>query len=138
MLPQLYASADAFVFSSHTETLGLVILEAMASGLPVIAAPVGGVADHLRDNVNGIAYPAGDIDRMARAMTGIALSPERRYELSVGARRTAEGLSWEHELDRLDRSYREVLSPESSSSSAAIPITAAPMHAVAISAHSAR
>ena len=124
MLPQLYASADAFVFSSHTETLGLVILEAMASGLPVIAAPAGGVADHLRDSINGIAYPPGNIDRMAHAMVELALSPERRHELSVGARRTAEGLSWEHELDRLDRSYREVLSPESSSSSAPIPIAA--------------
>jgi glycosyltransferase involved in cell wall biosynthesis len=49
VLPTLYASADAFLFASHTETLGLVILEAMASGLPVIAAPAGGVADHLRD-----------------------------------------------------------------------------------------
>lgn len=41
LLPTLYASADAFVFASLTETLGLVVLEAMASGLPVIAAPAG-------------------------------------------------------------------------------------------------
>src|SRR5690606_13927547 len=51
-LPALYASAEAFVFSSLTETLGLVVLEAMASGLPVAAIPAGGVADHLRDGVN--------------------------------------------------------------------------------------
>ncbi len=74
MLPQLYASADAFLFSSHTETLGLVILEAMASGLPVIAAPAGGVADHLRDHENGIAYPPGNVDAMATAMVAIATS----------------------------------------------------------------
>ena len=58
-LPTLYASSDAFVFASLTETLGLVVLEAMASGLPVIAVPAGGVADHLRDDVNGIATPPG-------------------------------------------------------------------------------
>src|SRR5581483_4663706 len=48
-LPALYASSNAFLFASLTETLGLVVLEAMASGLPVIATPSGGVADHLRD-----------------------------------------------------------------------------------------
>ena len=65
MLPMLYASADAFLFSSLTETLGLVVLEAMSSGLPVIACPAGGVADHLRDGQNGIAVPPDD-----PAMTG--------------------------------------------------------------------
>ena len=61
-LPDLYANADAFVFTSVTETLGLVVLEAMASGLPVIAVPAGGVADHLRDGRNGMACREGDID----------------------------------------------------------------------------
>ena len=56
-LPMLYASSDAFVFGSLTETLGLVVLEAMASGLPVIAVPAGGVADHLHHGVNGLAVP---------------------------------------------------------------------------------
>ena len=108
MLPALYASADAFVFSSHTETLGLVILEAMASGLPVIAAPAGGVADHLRDRVNGLSYPPGDIAAMGRAICAVVRSPGLVRQLGAGARVTAEGLSWEHELDRLDASYREV------------------------------
>jgi hypothetical protein len=61
VLPRLYASADAFLFASLTETLGLVVLEAMSSGLPVIAVPAGGVADHLRDGFNGIACAAGDV-----------------------------------------------------------------------------
>ena len=108
MLPALYASADAFLFSSHTETLGLVILEAMASGLPVIAAPAGGVADHLRDRVNGLAYPPGDIAAMGRAICAVVRSPSLARQLGDGARATAERLSWEHELDRLDASYREV------------------------------
>jgi phosphatidylinositol alpha 1,6-mannosyltransferase len=108
-LPTLYASADAFVFSSLTETLGLVVLEAMASGLPVVATPAGGVADHLRDGENGIAYPPADTLAMARAIVRLALDRDLHARLAAGARRTAERLSWDQELDRLDASYREVL-----------------------------
>jgi glycosyltransferase involved in cell wall biosynthesis len=108
-LPRLYASAEAFLFSSLTETLGLVVLEAMASGLPVIATPAGGVADHLRDEENGIAVPANDVDAMASAIVALTFDAARRARLGEGARRTALALEWETELDRLDASYREVL-----------------------------
>jgi phosphatidylinositol alpha 1,6-mannosyltransferase len=107
-LPDLYANCDAFVFSSVTETLGLVVLEAMASGLPVIAAPEGGVRDHLRDGLNGLTYTPGDAAAMARAMVLLVGEWELTQRLARHARRTAEGLSWERELDRLDASYREV------------------------------
>lgn len=107
-LPKLYASADAFVLTSLTETLGLVVLEAMASGIPVIATPAGGVADHLRHGENGLSYPASDTREMAHAMVRLAMDPKLRDELGHGARRTAEGLDWEGELDRLDVSYQEV------------------------------
>jgi phosphatidylinositol alpha 1,6-mannosyltransferase len=133
-LPTLYASADAFVFASLTETLGLVVLEAMASGLPVIAAPAGGVADHLRDGVNGLSYPPGDVGAMADAMVALASDQGRWRALADGARATAESLSWSRELDRLDASYREVCaeralgtapghSHETTSATAAAPIT---------------
>ncbi len=108
-LPSLYASADAFLFASTTETLGLVVLEAMASGVPVIAAPEGGVSDHLRHGVNGLAYPAGNIAAFAHAIERVAIDELLRRELAVGARRTAEQLSWDNELDRLDESYREII-----------------------------
>jgi glycosyltransferase involved in cell wall biosynthesis len=108
-LPRLYASADAFLFSSLTETLGLVVLEAMASGLPVIATPAGGVADHLRHEVNGIAVAPRDPDAMAHAMVALALSVDHRKRLGLGARGTALKLDWEQELDRLDASYRSIL-----------------------------
>ena len=107
-LPDLYANCDAFVFASVTETLGLVVLEAMASGLPIIAAPEGGVRDHLRDGTNGLTYEAGDPSALARAMLLLANEWELRAGLARGARETAEALSWERELDRLDQSYREV------------------------------
>jgi glycosyltransferase involved in cell wall biosynthesis len=107
-LPDLYANCDAFVFASVTETLGLVVLEAMASGLPVIATPAGGVRDHLRDGQNGLAYPEGDVNAMARAMVRLAGEWWLTQQLARGARLTAEALTWEREVERLDRSYREV------------------------------
>lgn len=108
-LPNLYAAADAFLFASETETLGLVVLEAMASGIPVIAAPAGGVADHLRDGENGLAFPPGDEDACFDAMRRLLDDASLRARLRIGARQTAESRSWRAELDRLDLSYREVL-----------------------------
>jgi glycosyltransferase involved in cell wall biosynthesis len=107
-LPALYASADAFAFASTTETLGLVVLEAMASGLSVVATPAGGVAEHLRDGENGIAYPANDIAACAAAMVRLATDGELSVKLRSGARQTAEALSWSKELDRLDARYRHL------------------------------
>jgi glycosyltransferase involved in cell wall biosynthesis len=108
-LPELYASADAFAFASLTETLGLVVLEAMASGLPVLAVPAGGVAEHLRDGENGIAVADHDVSRMAKAMLRLADDRALTRKLAEGALRTAALLSWDAELDRLDASYRRVL-----------------------------
>jgi glycosyltransferase involved in cell wall biosynthesis len=119
-LPKLYASGDAFVFSSLTETLGLVVLEAMASGLPVIATPAGGVADHLRDGVNGIAYPAADVDALAHAMLKLAFDRPLASRLGRGARATATALTWSAQLDQLDHSYREVTGRQSVAAAAAM------------------
>ena len=108
-LPDLYANCDAFVFASITETLGLVVLEAMASGLPVVAVPAGGVRDHLRDGRNGLACREGDVSAMALAMVRIASEWGLSRRLARGARQAVEGLSWSRDIERLDRSYRQVL-----------------------------
>lgn len=127
VLPRLYASSDAFLFASLTETLGLVVLEAMASGLPVIAAPAGGVADHLRDGVNGVACAAGDIDAMARAMVKLVLDRALAERLARGARATALALGWEAELDRLDVSYRELIRGDTAPASVRVPLADRPL-----------
>lgn len=109
VLPLLYASADAFVYASETETLGLVILEAMASGLPVVATPAGGIAVNLRDGLNGLAFPPGDARAAAAALTRLVTDESLRKRLARDARSWAEAHSWSGELDRLDLSYREML-----------------------------
>lgn len=108
-LPTLYASADAFLFASTTETLGLVVLEAMAAGLPVIATAAGGVADNLRDGENGLAFAAMDVEACATAMERLVADRALQQRLRDGARRWAERRTWAMELDRLDASYRELL-----------------------------
>jgi len=111
-LPDMYASADAFVFASLTETLGLVVLEAMASGLPVVAVAAGGVVDHLRDEENGLAVPPAGLttmtDGLKERMVRLVRDPQLRRALALEARQTAEARSWQCELDRLEQSYREV------------------------------
>ena len=108
-LPDLYANCDAFVFASVTETLGLVVLEAMASGLPVIAVPAGGVRDHLHDGRNGLACREGDVQGMAIAMVRIATEWGLSRRLARGARYSMRERSWEKEIERLSSSYREVI-----------------------------
>jgi glycosyltransferase involved in cell wall biosynthesis len=86
------------------------VLEAMASGLPVIATPAGGVADNLRDGDNGLAFPAMDAKACAAAMLRLVEDQALHRTLREGARKWSERRTWEHEMDRLDASYREVLS----------------------------
>ncbi|MCU0634862.1 MAG: glycosyltransferase [Gemmatimonadaceae bacterium] len=105
-LPRLYANADAYVFASTTETLGLVVLEAMASGLPVAAPAVGGVRDHLRDGVNGLDAGRDIVDGLARAMVRFAMEPGWRAALGAAARATAEAVDEARELDWLDARLR--------------------------------
>jgi glycosyltransferase involved in cell wall biosynthesis len=107
-LPALYASADAFLCASSTETLGLVILEAMASGLPVGAVAAGGVADHLRDGDNGLAFAAQPA-AIADAIVRLTEDAELRRRLGAGGRAWAVAIGWDRELDRLVESYTEVV-----------------------------
>ena len=62
-LASAYASGDIFLFPSSTETLGLVLLEAMAAGCPVIGANKGGIPDIINDGVNGCLYAPDEKDK---------------------------------------------------------------------------
>ena len=79
----VYAIADALVFPTHTDTWGLVVNEAMACGLPILASEVAGcVADLVENEWNGFMIPPRDIERWAGAMKVIATSPEMRRTMS--------------------------------------------------------
>ncbi|MGE0351867.1 MAG: glycosyltransferase family 4 protein [Gemmatimonadales bacterium] len=111
-LADLYADADLFVFPSPTETCGLVALEAMASGLPVIGADAGGVLENLRHGINGLAARAGDPGSFAQAVVELARDGATRGAMSQAARAFAAGRDWEGELDALERLYAAAAAPE--------------------------
>ncbi len=106
-LSEAYAGADVFVFPSRTETLGNVILEAMASGLPVVAAAEGGTLENVRHGVNGLLVPGGDADRFGEAIVALARDRDLRVRLARNARAWAEERSWERAFEGLLAEYRE-------------------------------
>jgi glycosyltransferase involved in cell wall biosynthesis len=101
----LYASSDLFVFPSATETCGLVALEAMASGLPVIAARAGGVIESVQPGLTGALIPPGEGEDFARAVVQLARDPAERGAMSVAARAFAAGRDWHVELDGVVETY---------------------------------
>jgi glycosyltransferase involved in cell wall biosynthesis len=110
-LAQAYASADLFCFPAANETLGNVVLEAMASGLPVVAAASGGPMDHVRNGVNGWLFPADIPPALGSRVQQMLATPELLRTMSQRARAYALQQSWEAVLDGLLAHYRSVLRP---------------------------
>jgi phosphatidylinositol alpha 1,6-mannosyltransferase len=106
-LSEFYASADLFVFPSTTDTFGNVLLEAMASGLAVIAADAGPTRELLADH-NGITFPAGDSAMLSKQIAALADSPERRLQLGRRAVSFARHSTWERVFDDLIADYNRV------------------------------
>jgi glycosyltransferase involved in cell wall biosynthesis/predicted metal-dependent phosphoesterase TrpH len=107
-LPRAYASADMFVFPSATDTFGQVILEAQASGLPVIAVAEGGPLSLLEDRVSGLLCQA-DARQLATAMLELAASQPLRRRLAAAALVAARARTWERTLERLADGYQRAL-----------------------------
>ncbi|ASA20476.1 glycosyltransferase family 4 protein [Paenibacillus donghaensis] len=108
-LAQLYASADLFVFPSSTETFGNVVLEAMASGLPVIAANAGGVRDLVVPGQSGSLFEPRNPQALVEEICMLSSQPERLTALGAESRRLALGRSWEQVFDRLIGDYSAIL-----------------------------
>ena len=86
----IVAAADAFAMTSASEGLGLVVLEAMAVGCPVVATAVGGVLDMVRDDETGLLVPDGDAKALAEALGRLLEDTALRRRLAEQARRLAE------------------------------------------------
>lgn len=94
-LARAYASADLFLHCSITETFGLVVLEAMASSLPVIARDQGGPSDIIRHGQTGYLVPPHDMDQFTSLVRELSADPAQREELATAAREYANGTTWE-------------------------------------------
>jgi glycosyltransferase involved in cell wall biosynthesis len=115
-LASAYASADAFIFPSRTETLGLVLLEAMAAGTPVVAARSGGIPDIVTDGVNGYLFDPTDEAGALDATKRLFGNPQERESLRQSARREAERWGWAAASGQLRRYYQSVIFAQSMSS----------------------
>ncbi len=111
-LASAFASADAFVFPSRTETLGLVLLEAMAAGCPVVAANSGGIPDIVTDGINGYLFEPTDPDGAITATKRLLAATEEREQLRTNARQEAEKWGWAAATHQLRRYYEAVLQKE--------------------------
>jgi len=93
-LASAVASADVLVFPSQTDTLGLVLLEAMAAGTPVAAADAGGAPDVVRHGFNGLLFPPGDADAAAVAVRRLLTRGVERELIRLAGRREADRWTW--------------------------------------------
>lgn len=112
-LADLYADSDLFLFPSPTETCGLVVLEAMASGSPVITSDQGGVLENVRQAINGVMVRAGDPKAFADAAVELVRNAPGRTAMGSAARAFAVARDWERELDALEPLYREAIAAAS-------------------------
>jgi len=108
-LARAYASADIFVFPSANETFGNVVLEAMASGLPVVAPRSGGLLDHVTDGENGLLFDKEDISAMIAAVRTLISNPVLTARIAAAARRYAEHQRWEVVMDVLLAHYEALI-----------------------------
>jgi SAM-dependent methyltransferase len=100
-----YEALDVVVHASRGEPFGLVLVEAMALGRPLVAAAEGGPLEIVEDGQSGLLVPTGDVDRLAEAILGIVRDSRLAAHLSQGARRRAATFSADH----MARRWAEVL-----------------------------
>jgi glycosyltransferase involved in cell wall biosynthesis len=101
-LAEHYASADVFLFPSETETFGNVTLEAMASGLVVVAYDYAAARAHIESGRSGVLVPYRDADAFVEATVALARSPARRLEMRARVRATVAHLHWDHVVARFE------------------------------------
>ncbi len=109
-LARMYASSDAFVFPSGTETFGNVVLEAMASGLPVVCVDEGGITDFTSHMHNAAVCRCGNAQSLADGMERMIQDGFMRQRLAAASLATARARSWESIFAKLVRQYGSVLS----------------------------
>ena len=108
-LPGYYAAADVFVLPSYSESFGLVALEAMACGTPVVASRVGGLKTFIRDGQTGYLIPWHCPEPFAQRIDMMLSNPPLREAMGAAAAEHAHTMSWSASADSLSRLYHSLL-----------------------------
>jgi D-inositol-3-phosphate glycosyltransferase len=108
-LPDYYTAAEVVIMPSHYESFGMVALEAMACGTPVVASEVGGLAFLVRDGETGFHVPDRDPDVLAERICELITDPLLRQELGEKAAAHARGYAWPLIADKIVALYEAVL-----------------------------
>jgi D-inositol-3-phosphate glycosyltransferase len=108
-LALLYRTADLVAVPSHSESFGLVALEAQACGTPVVAAAVGGLVTAVKDGISGVLIDGHDPRDWARVLDNLLAAPRHRALLSAGAVVHAADFSWDRTAEGLLRVYRDAV-----------------------------
>ncbi len=108
-LPYYYSAAEAVVVPSQYESFGMVALEAMACGTPVVASQIGGLAYLVQDGVTGYTVPVDDPVELAKRLALILQNPGLRAEMGHNANQLAQDYAWEKIADKLLVVYQEIL-----------------------------
>lgn len=108
-LAKLYKESDVFVFPTIGEGFGLVVLEALSCGVPVIITNLAGGNDAITTGVNGIEYDALNEDELEKAIRWFLDHPEKLPEMSEAARRTAEQYTWERYYEQVSEAVNDIV-----------------------------
>jgi glycosyltransferase involved in cell wall biosynthesis len=109
-LMRWYAAADVFALASSSEAQGIVALEAMACGLPVVASAVGGLVGTVEDGRTGYLVPSGHVEPLARRLGDLLSDAQRRQAMGDAARaHVVREFTWQRAVDATLEVYREVL-----------------------------
>jgi D-inositol-3-phosphate glycosyltransferase len=107
-LPLYYNAADVFALPSYYESFGLVALEAMACGTPVVASRVGGLGTFVKDGLSGYLIPRRCPDPFAHRLDMLLANPVLREKMGMAGRATALGMNWSRTADRLADLYGDL------------------------------
>lgn len=104
-----YKASDLFVLPSLKESFGIVNLEAMASGLPIVASNVGGIPDVIKDNINGLLTIPGDSLDLAEKILHLLDSKSLRNEFGMAGKKLSKDYSWDKIACLTAKAYMKVL-----------------------------
>lgn len=107
-MPTLYRAADALAFPSTREGFGLVVLEAMAAGLPVVVTDLPVLREHLTDGEDCLMVPVGDSGPLAEALARVVHDGATRERLVAAGARTAAAFTWQRAAEAHEEIYRRV------------------------------